>query len=181
MIDPAANASDERDHEPHCYQSVEAGGRYAEANVGHDSFGRDVELSVGHGAIRRFTESKLPTRRALVLVSRTPGRGAFHQQFIFVRWAAGRSSAAILFSPHIRLAERSILRSRKTWPQPRGCTGPRCIGRPPNRARGEQPLSHRDSLAACYGDNHLAAVSCDPDRAGLADSRSPSATLLRVS
>jgi hypothetical protein len=102
MIDPAANASDERDHEPRCYQSVEAGGRYAEANVGHDSFGRDVELSVGHGSIRRFTESKLPTRRALV--SRTPGRGAFHQQFIFVRWAAGRSSAAILFTPNIRLA-----------------------------------------------------------------------------
>jgi hypothetical protein len=84
MIDPAANASDERDHEPHCYQSVEAGGRYAEANAGHDSFGRDVELSVGHGAIRRFTESKLPTRRALVsrTPKRTPGRGAFHQQFI---------------------------------------------------------------------------------------------------
>jgi hypothetical protein len=133
MIDPAANASDERDHEPHCHQSVEAGGRYAEANVGHDSFGRDVELSVGHGAIRRFTESKLPTRRALV--SRTPGRGAFHQQFIFVRWAAGRSSAAILFSPNIRLAERSILRSRKTWPQPRDRPALYCSSTKPSARR----------------------------------------------
>jgi hypothetical protein len=103
------------------------------------------------GSIRRFTEFKLPARRALV--SRTPGRGAFHQQFIFVRWAAGRWSAAILFSPNTRPAERSILRSGKTCPPPHGFTGPRCIARPPNRARGESSrgsVSFKLSFARTY-------------------------------
>ena len=52
-IDPAANASDERDQEPHCYQSIETDDRCPEANVGHDSFDRDSELPVRHGASPR--------------------------------------------------------------------------------------------------------------------------------
>jgi hypothetical protein len=42
----------------------------------------------------RFMQFKLPARGALVF--RTAGRGAFHQQFIFVRSAAARSPAAML-------------------------------------------------------------------------------------